>query len=68
MYLGEVECRMHGGGCRKSKIERLVEARFLKSLVSPAKTFGLDPRGNSELRKEMTLHNGRGDCRVMGRI
>lgn len=39
----------------------------MKRLVSQARVFGLDPRGNSELAKEMTLHDGSGD-RVMGRI
>lgn len=39
----------------------------MKSLVKQAKAFGLDPRGSSELAKETTLQDGRGDCRVMGR-
>lgn len=56
------------GNRQKPQTERLVEARFVMSLVSPAKTFGLDPRGSSELAKEVTLHSGSNDYRVMGSV
>lgn len=56
------------GEVEKNKAKRLVEARFVKNLRIPAKIFGLDSRGNSELSKVRTLHNGSSDYRVMGRI
>lgn len=38
----------------KNKTERLAEASFAKRRISQPNTFGPDPRGNSELAKEMT--------------
>lgn len=39
---------------KKTRLKELAEASFVKRRISQPNTFGLDPRGNSELAKEMT--------------